>query len=103
MCRKKVSDLALVNLHLPVTLKELAVTDESCDVTILPLTFFPKPVYCGFTLKKKVCTGLRAPAQLDVAWAWLGRAWLGRGLDVAWAWLGRGVGLAWAWLGRGVG
>ena len=79
----------------------------------------------GFTLKKKeVCTGLRAPAQLGVAWAWrgrglgvrglgvrglgvawawLGRAWLGRGVGVAWAWRGRGVGAAWAWRGRGLG
>ena len=86
--------------------------------------FFPKQFTVGFTLKKKeVCTGLRAPAQLGVAWAWLGRglgvrglgvAWAwrgrgvarlgrGRGLGVAWAWLGRGVGVAWAWLGRGVG
>ena len=90
--------------------------------------FFPKQFTVGFPLKKKeVCTGLRAPAQLGVAWAWRGRglgvrglgvawAWLGRGvgvawarlgrgrgLGVAWAWLGRGVGVAWAWLGRGVG
>ena len=71
----------------------------------------------GFTLKKKeVCTGLRAPAQLGVAWAWRGRGLGVRGLGVAWAWLGRGVGVvwarlgrgrglgvAWAWLGRGVG
>jgi hypothetical protein len=46
---------------------------------------------------------------LGVAWAWLGRglgvawAWLGRGLGGAWAWLGRGLGVAWAWLGRGLG
>ena len=55
-----------------------------------------------------MCTGLRAPAQLGVAWAWLGRAWLGRGVGVAWAWRGRGVGAAWAWAwlgrrGRGLG
>ena len=45
-----------------------------------------------------MCTGLRAPAQLGVAWAWRGR-----GLGVAWAWLGRGVGVAWVRLGRGRG
>ena len=79
--------------------------------------FFPKQFTVGFTLKKKeVCTGLRAPAQLGVAWAWHGRglgvrglgvawAWLGRGLGVgvAWAWRGRGLGVVWAWLGRGLG
>jgi len=61
----------------------------------------------GFTHleKKEVGTGLRAPAQLGVAWAWLGRAvgvaWaqLGRGLGAAWAWRGRGLGVAWAWRG----
>ena len=77
-------------------------------------TFLPQTVYCGvYSLKKKkVCTGLRAPAQLGVAWAWRGRgwgvrglAWLGRGMGVAWTRLGRGrgLGVAWAWLGRGVG
>ena len=74
--------------------------------------FFPKQFTVGFTLKKKeVCTGLRAPAQLGVAWAWRGCglgvawAWRGRGLGVgvAWAWRGRGLGVAWAWLGRGLG
>ena len=74
--------------------------------------FFPKQFTVGFTLKKKeVCTGLCAPAQLGVAWAWRGRglgvgvawAWRGRGLGVAWAWLGRGLGVAWAWRGRGLG
>ena len=65
---------------------------------------FPKQFTVGFTLKKKeVCTGLRAPAQLGVASAWRGRAWLGRGVGVAWAWRGRGLGVAWAWCGRGLG
>ena len=67
--------------------------------------FFPQTVYCGvYSLKKKeVCTGLRAPAQLGVAWAWRGRGLGVRGLGVAWAWLGRGLGVAWAWRGRGLG
>ena len=81
----------------------------------------PNSLLWGLLLKKKeVCTGLRAPAQLGVAWAWRGRGlgvrglgvWLGRGVGmrgrglgvgVAWAWRGRGLGVVWAWLGRGLG
>ena len=64
----------------------------------------------GFPLKKKrgvhrLARACSVGRDLGVAWAWLGRAWLGRGVGVAWAWRGRGVGAAWAWawLGRGVG
>ena len=79
------------------------------------MRYFPKQFTVGFTLKKKeVCTGLRAPAQLGVAWAWRGRGLgvrgRGLGVGVARARLGRGRGLgvgvawvAWAWLGRGLG
>ena len=66
--------------------------------------FFPKQFTVGFTLKKKSVHRLARACSvgrgLGVAWAWLGRAWLGRGVGVAWAWLGRGVGVAWARLGR---
>ena len=59
-------------------------------------SFSPNSLLWGLLLKKKeVCTGLRALAQLGVAWAWRGR-----GLGVAY---GRGVGAPWAWRGRGVG
>ena len=70
--------------------------------------FFPKQFTVGFTLKKKrgvhrLARACSVGSGLGVAWAWLGRAWLGRGVGVAWAWLGRGVGVAWARLGRGRG
>ena len=89
---------------------------NACASLAMRLAFFsPQTVYCGvYSLKKEVCTGLRAPAHLGVAWAWRGRglgvvwAWRGRGLGVAWPWRGwrgrgRGLGVAWAWRGRGVG
>ena len=70
--------------------------------------FFPKQFTVGFTLKNKrgvhrLARACSVGRGLGVAWAWLGRAWLGRGVGVAWAWLGRGVGVAWARLGRGRG
>ena len=88
------------------------------DVSYL---YFPKQFTVGFTLKEKeVCTGLRAPAQLGVAWAWRGRGLGARGLGVAWACSPNSLLwgllfkkkrcaqacarlLSWAWRGRGLG
>ena len=90
-----------------VRLFEFLVCISRLSIFMFFLNVFPQTVYCGvYSLKKKeVCTGLRAPAQLGVAWAWCGRGLGVRGFGVAWAWRGRGVGAAWAWawLGRGVG
>ena len=69
--------------------------------------YSPNSLLWGLLLKKRGVHRLARACSvgrgLGVAWAWLGRAWLGRGVGVAWAWLGRGVGVAWVRLGRGRG